>query len=190
MPRPNRPRSLGSERELARRIALLCEQHNMKYPELAERMTTAGCPIQPSALYKLSQDPPRRITVNELVAIANIFNLAVNDLLRPIAVVEKEWAEEVARDWIGATFALDDAQAEAVRAAIKLAHVARQSPDLAEYVEHQWKTASPGRQWFAEFVGTVNDEQLGELAELSNNFWKQVLEVIDDLSSEPESVGG
>lgn len=185
MPRPNKPRTLGSERALSRRIALLCEQRGWKYAELADRMTAEGCPIQTSALYKLQGEPPRRVTVDELVALANVFDLTTDDLLRPIELVEREWAEDVAADFIAATRDLDDAQAGILRAALRLADVGRKSPDLYEYVAHQWQAASPARQWFAEFVGAegVDNDELSRLADLSNLFWDQVLAMLEQASS-------
>ena len=181
MPRPNRPRSLGSERSLARRVQLLCSQRGWKYPELAERMTAAGCPIQTSALYKMHSDPPRRVTVDEFVAMANVFDIDPEDLLRPVEVVEQEWAEDVARDLVGAASSMDDAQAELVRAALRLAEVGRSSPDLFEFITNLYKTASPARQWFAEFVGmdSAGEEHLDQLARLGNAFWEEVLALIE-----------
>lgn len=44
-------------------------------------MTDAGCPIQGSAIYKIEKaDPPRRITVDELVAFATVFETSAVDL--------------------------------------------------------------------------------------------------------------
>jgi len=92
MPRPNPPRSIASEQSLARRVAHERETRGMSYEGLAARMTKAGCPIQASALYKIEKStPPRRITVDELVALAQVFDLSVeNLLLPPEAVAAKE----------------------------------------------------------------------------------------------------
>jgi len=96
MPRPNPPRSIAGERSLARRIGHERERRAMTYEGLAARMTKAGCPIQASALYKIEKsDPPRRITVDELVAFSEVFATPVQDLLLPPEVVAKE--ELVAR---------------------------------------------------------------------------------------------
>ena len=103
-------------------------------------------------------------------------------MLRPVALVEQEWAEGVARDFIDATVGLDDAYAALVRAALRLADVHRRSPDVAEFVANQWSTASPGRQWFGEFDGVVDEEQVESLAVLANDFWEQVLAVVDALA--------
>lgn len=202
MPRPNRPRTLGSERALAARIQLLCGQEGISYPELAKRMTEEeNCPIQPTALYKLHGPRPRRITVNELVAIANVFDLSTDDLLRPIEVVRKEWADEVARDLVRATDGLYAAYAETLRAAIRLAEVAIDSPALFDFVRRRFddaqgvaaderllhrRTPRPGRtagkeQWFAEFAEIFEGQYLSEIAVTADRFFHQALALADTL---------
>lgn len=84
MPRPNPHRSIASEQSLARRIAYERESRGMSYDGLALRMSKAGCPINASALYKIEKaDPPRRITVDELVALSRVFGVPIADLLEP-----------------------------------------------------------------------------------------------------------
>ncbi|KQT89327.1 hypothetical protein ASG49_16230 [Marmoricola sp. Leaf446] len=56
----------------------------MSYDGLASRMTEAGCPINASALYKIEKvDPPRRITVDELVALSRVFGIKLQALIQP-----------------------------------------------------------------------------------------------------------
>jgi len=82
-------RSIASERALAARIAYEREQRNMTYEGLAERMNRAGCPINASAIYKIEKaDPPRRITVDELVALSRVFHLDLDDLVQPLTDVD------------------------------------------------------------------------------------------------------
>lgn len=91
MPRPNPPRTLQSETNLARRIAHERDSRGMSYEGLADRMTKAGCPIQASAIYKIEKmNPPRRITVDELVGFAQVFEVSVEDLLTPVEIVRNE----------------------------------------------------------------------------------------------------
>jgi transcriptional regulator with XRE-family HTH domain len=88
VPRPNPPRTIHSERALAERIAHEREQRGWSYDGLAKRLTAAGCPIQASAVYKTEKgDPPRRVTVDELVAYSEVFNIPVEQLLLPMAVI-------------------------------------------------------------------------------------------------------
>ncbi len=83
MPKRNdRPR--GPESDVAARVALERERRSWSAAEPARRMTAAGCPIDQSAINKIEQgDPPRRITVDELVAFAQVFGLEIEDLLIP-----------------------------------------------------------------------------------------------------------
>ena len=84
MSRPNRGRTLGSERTLARRVAYERSTRGMTYAQLAREMTSVGCAIRGSALYKIeNNEPPRRVTVNELVALSLVFEIALDELLVP-----------------------------------------------------------------------------------------------------------
>lgn len=181
-----RPIAELGEANLARRIERLRKDRGLSFEALAKLMTDAGCTISKAALHSIEQvKKPRRITVNELVAFAAIFTDGdVVELLKPMEMVEQEWAEDVAKDFIDATIGIDDAHAALVRAAVKLADVHRRSPAVAEFVANRWKTASPGHQWFGEFVGTVDEGQLNNLAELGNAFWEQTLMVVDALAQE------
>jgi transcriptional regulator with XRE-family HTH domain len=82
MPRPNRPRELYAELHVASRVAIEREARGWSYEGLADRLGKVGCPIQPSAIYKIEKArPPRRITVTELVAFSKVFMLSVEELL-------------------------------------------------------------------------------------------------------------
>lgn len=84
MPRPNPHRSLKSEGDLARRVAYERDLRGWSHAGLAERLTRAGCPIQASAIWKIENGQPRRrITVDEMLAFAEVFGSKVEDLLRP-----------------------------------------------------------------------------------------------------------
>ena len=93
MPRPNQGRAILSEDGLAQRIAherARCSPP-MTYESLAKRMTDHGCPIQPSAIYKIEKGTPRRrITVDELVALSRVFDIPVEELLLPPDLVNGE----------------------------------------------------------------------------------------------------
>lgn len=103
MPRPNPPRLLRSETNLARRIAHERESRGMTNEGLAKRMTDVGCPIQGSAIYKIEKaDPPRRITVDELVAFAVVFETSVEDLLKPLELLQADGLRVLLENWEGA----------------------------------------------------------------------------------------
>ncbi|MDQ1738081.1 MAG: hypothetical protein QOH56_4332 [Pseudonocardiales bacterium] len=103
MPRPNRLRSLQSEANLARRIAFEREQRAWTYEGTAKRMTDAGCAIQASAIYKIEKgEPPRRISVDELVAFSKVFELDIEDLLVPVEIKLSKAATELFERWTAA----------------------------------------------------------------------------------------
>jgi transcriptional regulator with XRE-family HTH domain len=86
MSRPNQPRTIAVEQALARRLAYERERRGMSYDGLASRMTKAGCPIQPSGLYKIEK-AGRRITVDELAGLAKVFDLEISELLQPVELI-------------------------------------------------------------------------------------------------------
>lgn len=96
MPRPNPPRSLQSEENLARRIAHERDLRGWTYEGMAKRLTDVGCPIQGSAIYKIEKgNPRRRISVDELVALAEVFDVDTADLLIPLELIAEREALEL-----------------------------------------------------------------------------------------------
>lgn len=96
MPRPSRTTSSGAEANLARRVKYEREKRGLSYEALAKAMTDAGCKIQGSAIYKIEKaDPPRRITVDELTAFADVFETSVSDLLTDMDLIEQKRAQEL-----------------------------------------------------------------------------------------------
>jgi transcriptional regulator with XRE-family HTH domain len=84
VPRPNRPRSIQGEDNLARRITYERERPDRRwsYAGLAQRMTEAGCAIDQSALYKIEKGNPRRhVQVDELIALSKVFAVPIDELL-------------------------------------------------------------------------------------------------------------
>jgi len=93
VPRPNPPRSLQSEENLARRIAYERDRRGWTYEGIAKRLTNVGCPIQGSAIYKIEKGTPRRrISVDELVAFAKVFDVSTTDLLIPLELIAEHEA--------------------------------------------------------------------------------------------------
>jgi transcriptional regulator with XRE-family HTH domain len=81
VPRPNPPRLLGGESGLARRIGYERELRGWTTAALVKRMAEAGCPISQSALWKIEHgNPPRRITYDEALAFARVFEMPLSDL--------------------------------------------------------------------------------------------------------------
>lgn len=97
--RPNQRRSIGGEDNLAERIAYERELLGLSYEALAKKMTAAGCSIQGSAIFKIEKgNPRRRVTVDELIALSQVFDQSVEDLLTPMAVLKQAWAEQRVKD--------------------------------------------------------------------------------------------
>lgn len=118
MPRPNPGRSLKSEESLARRIEFERKRRKWTHDGLADRMKRVGCPIRGSAIYKIENGnrrapdgtPLRRgISVDELVALAKVFETSLDDLLLPPEVVETSQAVELFLAWDKAAAALTQA---------------------------------------------------------------------------------
>jgi transcriptional regulator with XRE-family HTH domain len=108
MPRPNPPRSIASEKALARRIAFERERLEMSYDGLASRMEQVGCPINASGIYKIEKSG-RRITVDELVGFSLVFGVAPQELLLPPELAAREELKRLVLAW-------DSARADALDA--------------------------------------------------------------------------
>lgn len=82
MPRITKNRDPWGERYVAQRVAFERERREWTYDGLAKRMADAGCEMHASALYKIEKgDPPRRITVTELLAFATVFEMPLAELV-------------------------------------------------------------------------------------------------------------
>jgi len=104
VPRPNQPRDVYAENNLRRRVGIEREARGWTYEGLAKRMTDAGCAINASALYKIEKaDPPRRITVDELVALSRVLDLTAEDLLAPPELAESKAALVAVQRWLTAS---------------------------------------------------------------------------------------
>ena len=133
MPRPNPARDVLAEEHLALRIRLECQRRDMSYAGLAKRMTDAGCPINQSALYKIEQGQPRRrITVDELVALAKVFETSVEDLLTDPMLVAARTVVPLIVEWQQLQRRQDDVR-DRIRA------LAAESPEIAQAVQNYWQ---------------------------------------------------
>jgi transcriptional regulator with XRE-family HTH domain len=136
MPRPNPGRSLRTERDLARRISHERERLGMSYAGLAERMTRAGCPINQSALYKIEKgEPPRGISVSELVALSDVFGVPVQELLLPVDLVLTARTRELLSKWDEAVIDAREASSRAEEAWTQLRSHLAEHPAAIERLE-------------------------------------------------------
>ncbi|HEY6595933.1 MAG TPA: helix-turn-helix transcriptional regulator [Asanoa sp.] len=129
MPRPNPPRPLRGEASLARRVAYERQRAGMSMEGLAKRMTDLGCAINQSAIWKIENgNPPRRITYDEALALAEVFHIPLEDLAVPPEVVADQTALQLIDDYQRARRAHSDAFAKLYD------HIA-QHPDVRRVLE-------------------------------------------------------
>jgi hypothetical protein len=75
---------LVNEESLARRVTYERERREWSPGELARHMTKAGCPMNQSSVWKIEHgEPRRRITVDEAIAFAKVFETTLEGLLIP-----------------------------------------------------------------------------------------------------------
>ncbi len=121
MPRPNRDRTVQAEENLARRVAFEREARGWTYEGTAKRMTNVGCPIQSTAIYKIEKGQPRRrISVDELVAFAKVFEFEIEEMLMPVGAVLDDAAKEYVQGAYEAQRAITSAVADAVNVTVGL----------------------------------------------------------------------
>ena len=134
MARPNAPRSIGGEANLAERFRFERERRGWSPAELARRLTAEGCSIATSAIYKIEADA-RRITVDELVAASRVFEVTVTDLLTPLELVRHERAHEIVKELERAESDLTDAIARFTNFYVELFDLAAEGDrELYDYV--------------------------------------------------------
>jgi len=136
MPRPNKPRSMQNEANLARRIAYERGARHWTYKEVAARMTAAGCAMQPSAVQKIEATGgrPRKISVDELVAFASIFDTDVPGLLQPVEAVEEREAAALLQRVFDTDAEVRRACMEALRALRATREAAQETPGVAAFM--------------------------------------------------------
>ena len=149
MPRPNKPRDVLAERNLARRIASERDVRGWTNEGLAKRMTDAGCAMTGSAIFKIEKgSPPRRIVVDELVAFAKVFGVTVEELLLPPEVaVQRELARLVV-EWNYADDAARAATEKRDEAWASLQTYVDEHPDSGPLLEEVFRTWA--ETYFAE----------------------------------------
>lgn len=165
---PKRPEgrqiSERGERNLAQRIQRMRQDRGWSFETLARHMTEAGCPITKGSLFQIEQsEKPRRITVDELVAFADVFAGGdVAELLIPMDAIERREAHEVIRGIDENNRTLKRALGDAMEAYARLVMMRQNHPELAEYVNNhlgQLAEADPGDAiFFLQDVGQYPDD--------------------------------
>lgn len=81
-PRPPQPRTEGAEDRLRARLAAERAARGMTHEALAQALTAAGCPMNQSATWRIENgEPRRRITLDEAVAMARVFDIPLAELV-------------------------------------------------------------------------------------------------------------
>lgn len=84
VPKKTTPRVPGPDDWAAARIRHERELRGWSTAELARRVTESGVPLRQQQVWQIeSGEPPRKLSVGEAAAIANIFGLTIGDLLTP-----------------------------------------------------------------------------------------------------------
>ena len=100
MPKINRGRAFGYEAAVAERMEYERQRRRWSLQDLATRMTDAGCPINQSAIHKIERgEPRRRITVDELGALAVVFGTPIEELIVPMAIVADARVRQLWDEW-------------------------------------------------------------------------------------------
>ena len=179
MPRANQRRTIASEINLARRIAFEREHRDLSYEALAKMMTEAGCSMAGSAIFRIEKgDPPRRVTVDELVALARVFDVPIDELLTPIELIEQRQAKELIDEVNHVVDLLVDLTVRLFNMYSQYFALAVDNPELHEYVDHRLDAAAKGD--FPMAVMPVPDDiRLNEAAiELSGNLYDFAVGVV------------
>jgi len=140
MPPRNVTRSLLTESALAARVAYEREKRGWTYDGLAKRMTDVGCAINQSGLYKVERgEPRRRITVDELVAFSQVFQIPVEHLLLSPELAASKEVAELLIVWNEKLGAADQAQEQADEAWEALKAYVAGRPEIVDKVEELFR---------------------------------------------------
>lgn len=75
-------KTIGTENLVGQRIVALRKERKIKQKELLAKLQTHGIEITQPGLSAL-EGQQRKVTDSELVALANIFGVSLNELVRP-----------------------------------------------------------------------------------------------------------
>lgn len=140
MPKRNNERSITGrgEANLARRVAYMREARGWSYETLARAMTDVGCSISKAALYNIENGtPPRRITVDELVALAAVFEVGdVSEMLVPMESVLTAEARELLAERRAAQLDIISGVDRLVDADIRYLELQRKTDEASVYQQN------------------------------------------------------
>jgi transcriptional regulator with XRE-family HTH domain len=136
VPRSTPNRTIGGDSTVAQRVAEERKAREWTFETLSRRMEGVGCPIHVSALHKLEKGhPPRRVTVDELVAFSQVLDVSVEELITPAPLRRDRKLRRLVDRWWDAREGLASARRELREAEILLRVYLRKSPDTAAELE-------------------------------------------------------
>jgi transcriptional regulator with XRE-family HTH domain len=141
------PGHFVGEANVADHVRLEREMRGWSTAELARQVTAAGCPLSQSAVWRIeSGDPPRKISVDELVAFAKVFDKPIDQLLEPVS---KGAGEPLIRlflnEWIEATRASMNADSAVFSAEQTVLSAYWENPEALQRFEEDLRETLKGR---------------------------------------------
>lgn len=97
--------TINAEDPFGRRLRYERERRGWTQADVAKRLAERGITLHPTAIAKIEQRDSRRprvIRLDEAAAIADIFGLSVNDMLKPEPTIFRD-ASSLAEQWARAT---------------------------------------------------------------------------------------
>lgn len=175
MPRTTPGRDVGYEQALARRITHERAARGWSPAGLASRMSSRGCPMGQSAVWKM-ENAGRRITVDELVSFAAVFKLDVPDLLRPVEAVKREAVVGAVEKAVLLQRVVDEATAALDDAFRQVTELSADADATSALIA--WAHANPNPVVTSDGPGLVNLDsgQLGGLPESARRWLEKGVE--------------
>lgn len=101
----------STEENLARRIEWERKRRGWSGEGLAERMRRVGYPLRQSAIWKIENGRPRRrISLDEANAFASVFDLALDELVRPPGAVAFEHVNGLLKEYLAVSLTMTQVQ--------------------------------------------------------------------------------
>jgi len=155
---PRQNLTVTSSQGLARRIAYERERRGWKQATLARHMTQAGFDMTQSTVSKFERaEDARRITVDELIAFARVFEIRVQDLLVPLPAVLSREVERVMKRHANANAAFGSAIDEVIEARSEMQGLLTRADELGET---QLQEAL--NDWWSEQVRQFHETRRGD----------------------------
>lgn len=169
---PRQCLTVTSSQGLARRIAYERERRGWKQATLARRMTEAGFEMTQSTVSKFERaEDARRITVDELLAFAKVFETRVQDLLVPLPAVLSREVERVMKRHRDANAAFGSAIDEVLEARLEMQGLLRRADELGETLLQEALN-----DWWSEQVRQFRETRPGDRADSGSDDVKRRLQ--------------